>query len=540
MQPHLHGSNLIGGERAAGGSMFTATNPATAEPIPASFFEATDEEIDLAVRLAESSFGEFRHREPARRAALLDAIAAEIESLGDALIEQAHAETALGADRLKGERTRTVNQLRLFARLVEEGSWVAARIDRPDPDRKPVPKPDLRRVLIPIGPVVVFAASNFPLAFSVAGGDTASALAAGCPVVVKTHPAHPGTSEMVAGAVARAVRSAGMPPGIFSSLHGPSPVVGMGLVRHPMTKAVAFTGSLRAGRALFDAAAARPEPIPVYAEMGSINPVFVLPGALAERGRQIAEGLKASVTLGAGQFCTNPGLVVGVDGDAARLFVSHLAELITDAPPGTMLYAGICEAYSEGVRRFSEVSGVKVAARSKANADPAKTQAGATLFTADAQTFLYNRELNEELFGPATLVVTGKSRQDLEQIARNLEGHLTATIHGTPQDLADHRDLVAVLERKVGRLLFNGFPTGVEVTHAMQHGGPYPATTDARTTSVGTAAVERFVRPICYQNFPQEALPPELQDDNPRGIWRLVDGQMTKEPVAAKRAEGAV
>jgi NADP-dependent aldehyde dehydrogenase len=315
-------------------------------------------------------------------------------------------------------------------------------------------------------------------------------------------------------------------------LHGRSHEVGLALVRHPLVKAVGFTGSLRAGRALFDAANGRPEPIPVFAEMGSINPVFVLPGALAQRGKQIAEGLKNSVTLGVGQFCTNPGLVVGLEGEATRTFVSGVADLIAAAAPGTMLYDGIRRAYHDGVKSFARVPGVKVAAQSKEQADASKTQAAPTLFTADADTFLSNRKLGEELFGPSTLVVTGRAKADMERIARSLEGHLTATIHGTPQDLVEYRDLIDILQQKVGRLIFNGFPTGIEPCNAVHHGGPYPATTDARTTSIGTAAVERFVRPICYQDFPQAALPPELKDENPMKIWRLVDGQMTKDAVA--------
>jgi NADP-dependent aldehyde dehydrogenase len=386
-------------------------------------------------------------------------------------------------------------------------------------------------MLIPVGPVVSFAASNFPLAISVAGNDTASGLAAGCPIVIKAHPAHPGTTEMVASAVIKAVRDTGMPPGTFSVLHARTHEVGLALVRHPLVKAVAFTGSLRAGRALFDAANARPEPIPVFAEMGSINPVFVLPGALQQRGRQIAEGLKNSVTLGVGQFCTNPGLVVGLEGEAMRGFLNSVAELIAQCEPGTMLYDGIRRAYVDGLKSFGQVAGVKVAGQSRTPPDAAKTQAAATVFTTDAATFLGNRRLGEELFGPSTLVVTGRSKQELERIARSLEGHLTATVHGTPADLEEYRDLIAVLETKVGRLVFNGFPTGIEPCNAVHHGGPYPATTDARTTSIGTAAVERFVRPICYQDFPPSALPPELRNENPRKIWRLVDGQMTKDPL---------
>ncbi|HZL34126.1 MAG TPA: aldehyde dehydrogenase (NADP(+)) [Tepidisphaeraceae bacterium] len=525
----LHGLNLIGSETAGGATTFVAMNPSTSLALAPPFHEAGAGDVERAMRLAESAFGDFRRRPARQRAAFLNAIAAGIEA-DDDVLQRANEETGLPIERLRGERGRTAGQLRLFARLIEEGSWVGARIDRPDPSRKPAPRPDLRRMLIAMGPVVVFAASNFPLAFSVAGGDTASALGAGCPVVVKTHPGHPGTSEIVGAIIVNAAKSTGMPAGVFSMLHGKSHALSLALVRHPLAKAVGFTGSLRAGRALFDAAAARPEPIPVYAEMGSTNPVLVLPGALAERGRQIAEGFRASVTLGVGQFCTNPGLVIGVEGDAMRGFVEHAALLMGQSAAGTMLYAGLADSFNEGVRHFSQVPGVRIAARSQSVADASKTQVTPTLFAADAKTYLANHTLREELFGPASLVVTG-SREELERIAASLDGHLTATIQGTAQDLKDHRDLIAILERKVGRLLFNGFPTGVEVSSAMQHGGPYPATTDSRTTSVGTAAIERFARPLCYQDFPNSELPEELQNQNPHGIWRLLDGQLTRDPV---------
>lgn len=529
----LHGRHFIGQDRSAeGDGTFTGVNPATGQPLGPEYHEATAGEADRALRLAEESFDDDRRRSPDERAGFLDAIAAEIEATGEPLIERAAAETALPVERLRGERARTANQLRMFARLVREGSWVQARIDRAMPDRKPLPKPDLRRMLAPIGPIVAFAASNFPLAISVAGNDTAAGLAAGCPVVVKAHPAHPGTSEIVANAIARAVQTCGLHPGVFSMLHGRRHEVGLSLVRHPLTRAVGFTGSLRGGRALFDAANARPEPIPVFAEMGSINPIFILPGALAERGEQIAAGLRQSVTLGVGQFCTNPGLVVGLEGEATRRFVDAAAGLIEQSPPGAMLYEGIRNAYVDGSNRFAATPGVRVAARAAAAVADQGFQAAPTLFTADAGTFLSNPALSEELFGPSTLIVTGKTKEDLLRIARNLEGHLTATIHGTPDDLEQHRDLIAILERKVGRLVFNGFPTGIEPCPAVHHGGPYPATTDARTTSIGTAAVERFVRPVCYQDFPQSALPVELKNDNPRGIWRMIDGELTKGPVA--------
>ena len=525
----LHGKNFIGGTLVEStGGKYRAAEPATGKPLACEFSEATDGDVDRVVRLAAEAFEPFRARSAADRAKFLREIAAQIEALGEPLIDRANQETALGAERLRGERGRTMTQLRLFADVIEEGSWVDARIDRAMPDRKPLPRPDLRRMLIPIGPVAVFGASNFPLAFSVAGGDTASAFAAGCPVVVKAHPAHPGTSELVAGAVSRAAQNTGMPAGVFSLLHGQAPELSLSLVRHPMTAAVGFTGSLRAGRAIFDAAAARAIPIPVFAEMGSVNPVFLLPGALAERGEQIAQGLKQSITMGVGQFCTKPGVVVGLKDEATRRFVESASGLMRSAPPGAMLHAGIHSAYLAGVKEVSKVPGVKVAAAAEA---PAGMQVIPTLFVTDGDTFLQNVRLGEELFGPSAVFVSASGREQLLQVARGLEGHLTATIHGTAADLREYPELVEILRQKVGRLIFNGFPTGVEVSPAMQHGGPYPATTDARTTSVGTAAIERFARPICYQGFPQEALPPELQDGNPRGIWRLVDSKWTNAAI---------
>lgn len=525
----LHGQNLIAGQWVEGsGSTFRAIEPATGRELEPAFAEAREAEVGRAARAAAEVFADYRSRQPKERAAFLRHIAERIESLGDELLERAGRETALGIERLRGERGRTTAQLRMFADLIEEGSWVDARIDRAMPDRKPLARPDLRRMLIPMGPVAVFGASNFPLAFSVAGGDTASALAAGCPVVVKAHPAHPGTSELAADAIAWAANETRMPAGAFSMLHARDPGASVALVKHPAIAAVGFTGSLRAGRALFDAAAARPRPIPVYAEMGSVNPVFLLPGALAQRGRQIAEGLKQSVTLGVGQFCTKPGVVVALEGDATREFVDAAAELMQSAPPGALLHAGVHSAYLQGVKVVAATPGVRVAA---AAVSPRGMHALPTLFTADADTFLAHHRLGEELFGPSTVVVTASSRQQMLRIARELDGHLTATIHGTPQDLSDFADLVDVLREKAGRLIFNGFPTGVEVCPSMQHGGPYPATTDPRTTSVGTAAIERFVRPVCYQNFPEPSLPPELRDANPRQIWRLLDGQWTRDAI---------
>jgi alpha-ketoglutaric semialdehyde dehydrogenase len=504
-------------------NFFTARGTAT------KFEEATIAGVKQAFEAADAAFDEYRGLRPERRAVFLEAIAEEIEALGDELLSVASAETALPiAERLMGERGRTVNQLKLFAALIREGSWVSARIDRAIPDRKPVPKPDIRRMLIPIGPVGVFSASNFPLAFSVAGGDSASALAAGCPIVVKAHPAHPATSELTAAAITRAAMKTGMPRGVFSLLQSSRNEIAIEVVRHPLAKAIAFTGSLRAGRALFDAAAQRPDPIPVYAEMGSSNPVFLLPGALKERGETIAQGMTAAVNLGGGQFCTSPGLSFGIDDENLKRFSEKLSQLMSQAAAPTMLHAGIARSYDDGVRRWSNLEGVHTL-RSAAVGDADKQQTRPALFVASLSTFKEHPELGEELFGPSTLVVRCDSPEDLSAVARRLDGHLTSSIHGTSEDLVQYAGLVSILEKKVGRLIFNGFPTGVEVCPSMQHGGPYPSTTDSRTTSVGTDAILRFARPVAYQNFPASSLPLELRNENSLGMWRMIDGQLSKD-----------
>ena len=526
----LHGHHLIAGARSADARpTLRATDPASGEPLDPAFAEATSGEVDRALQRADAAFRADRGRPAETRAALLDAIAAEIEALGDALVDRATAETGLPAARIQGERGRTCGQLRLFASVVRDGSWVDARIDTALPDRQPAARPDLRRMAVALGPVVVFGASNFPLAFSVAGGDTASALAAGCPVVVKAHPAHPGTSELVAGAVDRAVAHVGLHAGTFSLVHTSSPERSVDLVTHPLTRAVGFTGSLAAGRALFDAAAARPDPIPVYAEMGSTNPVVVLDGALASDGDAIADGLVGSVTLGAGQFCTNPGVVLGVAGDALDRFARRVAEGVRETPAFTLLHDGIRQGYDAGVDRWDAAPGVDLLAHGGDGATA--TPARAAVATVSAEAFRSTPALRDEVFGPATLLVQARDLDDLVATVEALGGHLTGTLWGTDDELADQAELVAALSDRVGRLIVRGFPTGVEVGPAMQHGGPYPATTDVRSTSVGTAAIERFARPICFQNAPPALLPPELQDANPRGLWRLVDGERTRAPV---------
>ena len=526
----LEGLSLIGHGRAKPiGKPAPAINPATGAALEPGYFWATAADVEHAAQLAATAFVEYGHWHARRRATLLRRVAELIEANAAAIQERAHQETALPLARLQGETARTCGQLRLFAALIEEGWWCDARIDHGDPNRKPQPKPDVRSLQVPLGPVAVFSSSNFPLAFSVAGGDTASALAAGCPVIVKPHQGHLGTSELVGLIVQQALRDCSAPEGVFSLLFGPGRDIGMALVRHPAVKAVGFTGSRAGGRALMDAAAARPDPIPVYAEMGSINPVFLLPTALQQNAESIASGLQASVTLGVGQFCTNPGLVFVENDAASQKFLQNLEAAMTATAPGTMLTADLCSSYRSGIEKFSKIRGVRHVAGVPAGTSAGNAQAPSALFVTDAETFLGNHSLADEVFGPSTLVVQCDSREQMLAAARQLEGQLTATIHGTPGDFDANRDLLAVLETRVGRLVCNGFPTGVEVCHSMTHGGPYPATADGRSTSVGTRAIDRFVRPVCYQNFPDAALPDELKESNPLNICRLVDGRLGQQ-----------
>ena len=527
----LTGQHIIGFQRSGKKhTTFQAVNPATCELLPVEFCEATPAEVHSAAALAADCFDTYRKMPLDKRAVFLEAIADEIMALGDVLIQRAMAETGLPEGRLIGERGRTINQLNLFAQIVREGSWLGVRIDTADWKRQPLPKPDVRMMNHPLGPVAVFGASNFPLAFSVAGGDTASALAAGCPVIVKGHPAHPGTSEYVGIAIVRAAQRTGMPEGVFSMIQGSSIQVGQELVKHPYIKAVGFTGSFAGGKALFDLAAARPEPIPVFAEMGSTNPVFVLPGALKSNSAQIAEGLANSITLGAGQFCTNPGLVLGIRSEQFETFARQAAEAISAKPADTMLHKGIKNAYEAGIKEITSIEDVHVLAQGS-SATEEDNLAMPRLLIAKGKTFLEHPRLEEEVFGPSSILIRCDSREEIIKIAENLRGHLTATIHATAEELAEWQDLVTTLERKVGRLVINGFPTGVEVCHAMVHGGPYPATTDSRSTSVGTAAIFRFLRPVCYQNYPQELLPEALRNDNPLKIWRMVNGQWRNDAI---------
>jgi len=522
----LTGDLLIGARAVRGTEgRLRAVNPATGEEMEPEFFGGSATEVDAACTLAEEAFDAYRATSLQQRAEFLEAIAQGLVDLGEVLVERVMSETGLPRPRVEGERARTAGQLRLFATLVREGRWLAATIDPAMPERKPLPRADLRAQKIPLGPVAVFGASNFPLAFSVAGGDTASALAAGCPVVAKSHPSHLGTSELAGRVIQKAVADCKLPEGTFSLLVGEGNAVGEALVLHPAIQAVGFTGSRRGGRALVALAAGRDVPIPVFAEMSSINPVFLLPGAVAERGEAIAKGLIDSVTLGTGQFCTKPGLVIGLAGEDFDQFRREAQLALVEKPSTTMLNPGIHAAYGQGIERWRKIREVRDMAGASSRGAP--TYAGRPmLFGTNASQFLSSEELLEEVFGPACLFVECSSTDELIAVAHHLDGQLTATLHLAEQYTELAHKLLPILERKAGRILANGFPTGVEVTYAMVHGGPSPATSDSRATSVGAMAIERFLRPVCYQDMPASLLPEPLQDANPLHLPRLVDGKM--------------
>jgi alpha-ketoglutaric semialdehyde dehydrogenase len=519
----LHGKLLIGaGSQLGTTAPFHAVNPATGQTMEPAFGTATLDDAEHACTLAQQAFDTYRALPLAQRAAFLEQIATNIIDLGPALIERAMQESGLPQARLEGERGRTVGQLRLFAKVVRDGHFLSAALDSALPERTP-PRPDLRLSKIALGPVVVFGASNFPLAFSVGGGDTAAALAAGCPVVVKAHGAHPGTSELVGRAIQAAVASCGLPEGVFSMLHGDGRTIGQALVAHPAIKAVGFTGSRQGGMALVRSAAQRAEPIPVYAEMSSINPLFLLPQALAKDGAAIGRGFIDALTLGAGQFCTNPGLVIALEGAALDAFRAAAVAALQDKPGATMLTPGIHQAYDEGVSRLGAAAGVSLLARGQQGSSTCAGQGA--LFETDAVNFLTNPALEDEIFGAASLIVRCSDIGQFGRIAEYLDGQLTATMFLNEDDADTARALLPVLERKAGRILINGYPTGVEVCDAMVHGGPFPATSDSRSTSVGSSAIDRFLRPVCYQNLPAYLMPEALQDANPLGLWRMRDGQ---------------
>jgi NADP-dependent aldehyde dehydrogenase len=518
--------SLIGFGEGGEATAFTAMNPATGSPLEPKFFAATTEDLERAAALAHAAFPVYSNLSGKKKAAFLRHIAAAIEAAAPAIIKRANLETALPEARLQGETARTCNQLRHFADVIEEGSWLDARIDNADPDRKPLPKPSIRSMHKPLGPVAVFGASNFPLAFSVAGGDTASALAAGNPVIVKAHPAHPGTSAIVGQIIRDSVKANGLPEGVFSMLFDNGVDVGIQLVKHPVIKAVAFTGSFAGGKALMKLAAERPEPIPCYSEMGSINPIFVLPGALNKRGSAIATGLQASFTVGGGQMCTKPGLVMVPQEDGTPGFIKELGEKVTSTPAPILLTKAIADRYTSAVK--GRTSDAKVLAEGEAADGSGSAKVQPSLFVADYKDLVSNEELVQEIFGPTTVVVGYQDRKQLLAVAEQLEGHLTATVQGDESELAEYADLIDILSRKAGRLILNSYPTGVEVCHAMVHGGPFPATSDGRSTSVGSQAIFRFTRLVCYQSFPDAALPDELKSTNPLGIMRMVDGVRTR------------
>lgn len=520
----LTGTSIIGSTRGSEtDNTFTAFNPQNGEAVAPDFYSATNEELNRAVNLAKEARIKYGKLSGKEKANFLRQIAENIEALGDDLIERASLETGLPNARFQGERGRTCSQLRLFADLVEEGSWVDARIDFAQPEREPLPKPDVRSMFRPIGAVAIFCASNFPLAFSVAGGDTISALAAGCPVVVNAHTAHPGTAELVGIAISEAVKTCDLPEGVFSLLFSSDYEIGQNLVKHPDIKAVGFTGSHIGGRVLMEIAANRENPIPVYAEMGSVNPTFILPSALENDYVKIAKGLFGSFTLGFGQFCTNPGVVILPESNQLSNFADFLRELTMESKSSPLLTSGIRDAYEKGV----EIRNENVASASSED-ETEGFEVQPTIFQTNADYFLEDESLSQEIFGPTTLLVKSNTLAELLAIANKIEGQLTATIWGNDEDLKEYAHLIDVLETKVGRLIFNSFPTGVEVCHSMVHGGVYPATSDSRTTSVGTRAIERFARLVCYQDFPQESLPDELKDENPLGIWRMEDGNINK------------
>jgi 2,5-dioxopentanoate dehydrogenase len=528
----LTGKNFSGFELLASGTQtFKAINPATSAALPQIFYNATSQEVDATATKAGRAFVSYNKKSPQEKAAFLDAIAEEILTLGDDLINVAVAESGLPHARLTGERGRTTAQLKMFAQLLRNGNWVNAIIETALPDRQPLPKPDLRSMAEPLGPVVVFGASNFPFAYSAAGGDTASALAAGCPVIVKAHPSHPGTDEFMSQAILNAAKKTNMPDGVYSMLHC-SNENAIQLVTNAAVKAIGFTGSRNGGMAIFNAATNRKEPIPVYAEMSAVNPVIILPGALSENTGAIANGLAASVTLGAGQFCTNPGLVFLMEGESAITFMEAFGTAIKNTVPATMLSKSIYSNYEKGLLRLKNQSGAEVIASSTGAAIIEKNEATPHAFLVSQKKFMADKTLAEEVFGPTTTVVICQGAAELKAALKILEGQLTATINANADDALIVDDIVTIMKEKAGRLVFGGFPTGVEVSDAMMHGGPFPATTDGKTTSVGTAAIQRFVRQIAYQNFPQHLLPAALQNDNPLHILRQVNGTFTKDALA--------
>lgn len=524
----MNGQNLAGFNYLTSDTKsFKAINPATGAELDGDFYPANEANIDEAMQLATQAFTIYKNISKDKKAAFLRSIADELDLIADEMVARASAESGLTVPRLKGEHGRTTGQLKLFANLVEEGSWLGATIDSALPDRQPATRPDIRKMMVPLGPVVVFGASNFPFAFSVAGGDTASALASGCPVVVKAHSAHPGTSALVGEAILKAAQKSNMPNGVFSLLYDSGYTVGEALVKHPQTKAVTFTGSFAGGMALERLSQQRSVPIPVFAEMGSVNPVILFPAALESRSEEIAKQYAASITLGAGQFCTNPGLLLAIESKSLQVFEETLASAIANIPPATMLTPGIYKNFTSRAEAMVKEAGVKVVAEIE-NPSESNNQAAAIITKVTAVDFLKNPKLHEEVFGPYSLLVTATDKEQLKEVVEALQGQLTVTLIADKEELPDYQGLIEKAAAITGRIILNGVPTGVEVCAAMQHGGPFPATTDSRFTSVGTSAIHRFVRPLSWQNWEPSLLPDELKDGNPLNIWRLVDQEWTK------------
>lgn len=496
------------------------------------FNDATVVEIESVMQQAWKAFHAYRKTSLKQRAGFMRAIAGQIEALGDELLTVAASETNLPEARLRNERARTMFQLTSYADACEKGAWMDIRIDTAIADKNP-PKPDIRKMLVPLGPVVVFGAANFPFAYSTAGGDTATALAAGCPVIVKAHPAHAQTSELVASAILKAAADSYMPTGVFTHIHGASFEVGKALIEHPYTKAVGFTGSFAGGKQLFDWANQRKEPIPVFAEMSSINPVFLLPEKMKSEAAAVAKTYAGSITLGVGQFCTNPGLIIGIDNSDLQTFIGTLSEEIKKIAPGTMLNPGIFKNYVE--KRANTIAQQEVETVAVAEAEPQFNQGAPTIVSSTAEAFINNPILHQEVFGPFSLVVKCKDMDEMLEVAKHIEGQLTATLMATTGDVKNNDELVEAVKNICGRFILNGVPTGVEVCLGMQHGGPFPATTDSRFTSVGADGIKRFARPVAFQNWDNELLPDELKNENPLGIWRTVNNEMSRGSLAGSQ-----
>ncbi len=528
----LHGGQLISGEHSFDGNEhFEAFNPRSNVAFETKFYEATADEVERALSIAHAAHPEFAATSFESRAVLLELLADRMEQQQDELIDICISETAYPEMRVMGEFHRTVGQTKVFAKMLREGSWVEAKIDLGQADRKPLPKPDIRSMLHGLGPVVVFGASNFPLAISVAGTDTMTAFAAGCPVVVKAHPAHPGTCELIGQMICQAIRELSLPPGIFSLLQGRKHELGKSLVTHPMTAAVAFTGSLAGGRVLHDLAKTRRRPIPFYAEMGSVNPVVVMPKAIERGCEQIARGFVQSVNLGVGQFCTSPGMLLVPKTELGDQLIDAVQKQLDSTADGIMLSRGIHDSFLTGLDVLRRDESVRLCNDTQTQPSSNGNQVSCVMAVVDATTLQPGSVATQELFGPCSIIVRCDGMHEMLRVSELLDGQLTATLHGTDEDFEACHELLECLRGKVGRLVFNGFPTGVEVCHAMHHGGPYPAASDPHFTSIGSGAIKRFVRPVCYQDSPQYLLPVELQNENQRGVLRLVDGVYTRAAV---------